>query len=319
MDTETQNTSTQSSVDNIISTSDTGVCGNEVVGGAFDVKAFADKNSVKLFWFSVVAGVILLIMILMWLVGSKSNFTPKKFVDGMIKKRSKFGNYPNWYMQDGCAGYNCQVDTSSGKSLGFGMSPFENKSNFGPLPGVQNNAVSAEQQRKAAEELLAKQHMEAEYRKQHMEAHRQQHMEHMRQQQEAAAAAAMAAKKENMTDEEAMAQEEKTRAYIAARNIDEVGARQARVLAGCDNNWDPMATEEAKVLGAVGVFKPNTPGMSSFSKAVNENMPLTDSQLEAIMQGGEPYTIAPAGIQDLDFLSAQNRQEQAMLPSRKYS
>ena len=268
----------------------------------------------------IAAGVTVVVIILIILVAvgwsrkptsatSTSKFVPTSLV-GQKTQQSNFGNYPNWYMQDGCAGYNCNVDTGSGKSLGFGISNFQqNKSNL---------ATSPEAQRQAAEELLKKQ--------QHMEAHRQEHMrqqhaahqEHMRQQ-HAAHQEHMRQRREHMTAEEIRQQEEQMKSYAAARTNDEVGTRQARVLSACNNPWDPMATEEAKVLGAVGTFKQNTPGMSSFNRAVNENIPLTDAQLEAIMQGGEPYTIAPAGTHDIDELAAQQRQQQIMNPTRKYT
>jgi hypothetical protein len=301
------------------------------VSGGMDVKTFANKYSVTLFWSSVAMAGILVLLLLMFFFGylhfgkattSKytSTFVPKTMVG---EQQSNFGNYPNWYMQDGCAGYNCSVDTNSGRSLGFGVSDFETKkSNFGPLPGVrQHMAVSNEAQKQAAADFLQRSNMENQRREQlqhhhtsHMTPQRQEHMRLPHQN----PISHMQPKKEGMTAEEAKMQEDAAKAYINARTFDEVGARQARVLAGCNNAWDPMATEEAKVLGSVGVYKPNTPGMSSFTRAVNDNVPLTDAQLEAIMQGGEPYTIAPVSVNDSETLAAQQRQQQAMAPARQF-
>jgi hypothetical protein len=293
-------------------TSDLSTCGgtDNAVGG-LDINTFVTNNPKTVFWVMAVSVAIIVLMLLLMLFGrlhlgecasSKytSTFTPQSLVGGSpaVSKQNNFGNNPNWYMQDGCAGYNCSVDTASGRSLGFGLSPFDQKkSNFGPLPGVRQHMVaSSETQRKAAEELLR----------------RQQNMESLKKD-------TMNPKREHMTPEEQKAEEERARAYLAARNLDEIKARQARVLSTCENPWDPMATEEAKVLGSVGVYKQVTPGMSSFGKALNDNTPLTDSQLEAIMQGGEPYTIAPAGINDVDELAAQQRQQQVMIPPKKFS
>lgn len=310
MDTTAQVTTTTGPSE-ITSHVDSEGCG---VSGGLDIDAFATENSKMLFWTSVVLGGVIVLLILLYFFGRlqfgsattstyTSTFVPKGMVGGV--KQSNFGNYPNWYMQDGCAGYNCSVDTDNGRSLGFGVSNFEQerKSHFGPLPGVRqsNMTTSSESQRRAAEEILRKHHMEVQRRD-------QENMQRSR----------MQDKREHMTPEEAKAQEERAKAYIQSRTIDEVGSRQARVLAGCGNAWDPMASEEAKVLGAVGVYRPNTPGMSSFSRAINENTPLTDTQLEAIMQGGEPYVISPAGMQDVDALAAQQRQEQIMTPSRQF-
>lgn len=278
--------------------------------GGLDVRGFASRNSNTLFWVATISVAILILLLILMMFGRlhlgrcSSSFVPTSIVGS----RSNFGNYPNWYMQDGCAGYNCSVDTSSGRSLGFGVSGFEQKkSNFGPLPGVRQKSQmvpSNEAQRRAAEELLRKSKMEAE--RQEAQA-KQEHMRHR---------SHMEPRREHLTQQE---EQQRAAAYAAARTYDEVGARQNRVLATCENAWDPMATEEAKVLGAVGVYKANTPGMSSFSRAVNDNVPLTDAQLEAIMQGGEPYTVAPAGINDMDMLSAQQRQEQSMVPPRRFN
>lgn len=286
-------------------------CGDVDVSGGLDIDAFANKNSKMLFWVSAGLGAVMIIMLLLLFMGRlhfgksttssyTSSFTPKT----IIGQKSNYGNYPNWYMQDGCAGYNCSVDTNSGRSLGFGMSNFDpaKKSHFGPLPGVRSKFASPEAQRAAAEALL-KSNMEAKRQENLRLPHQISHMEPRR---------------EHMTAEEAKKQEEAARAYIAARTLDEVGSRQANVLAGCNNPWDPMATEEAKVLGAVGVFKPTTPGMSSFSRAINDNVPLTDAQLEAIMQGGEPMEVGPAGFNDMEQLAAQQRREQVMNPARRF-
>lgn len=335
MDTTAQvNTSLSEPTEMQVASAPTG-CGSNVSGG-MDIDAFAAKNSKVLFWVSVVLGGVMVLLILLLLFGrlhfgksTTSTYTSTFVPSGMLgeKQQSNFGNNPNWYMQDGCAGYNCSVDTNSGRSLGFGVSDFETKkSNFGPLPGVRNHmTVSNEDQKKAAAELLQKSNMEnrqEQMRQEHLHHHHShmvpQKQEHMRLPHQHAVSH-MAPNREHMDNPtDASQQEAAARAYIAARTLDEVGGRQARVLAGCNNAWDPMATEEAKVLGTVGVYKPNTPGLSSFTRAVNDNIPLTDAQLEAIMQGGEPYTIAPAGLNDQEQLGAQQRQQQIMTPPRQF-
>lgn len=294
--------------------------GGDIFGGE-DIKTHATNNATIYFGATIVLGIIVVVMIFLMLFGKLhfgSNTTSKyssTFVpQGIIgRNQSNFGNYPNWYMQDGCAGYNCNVDTDSGRSLGFGISNFDpKKSNFGPLPGVrQHMSVSTEAQRKAVSDLLQKSNMTGCHNS-GCPAAKHEHMRLPHQ------ISHMANKREHMTADEQKAQDAAMNAYQAARSLDEVGARQNRVLAGCANAWDPMATEEAKVLGSVGVFKQATPGMSSFSKAINDNLPLTDAQLEAIMQGGEPYTIAPAGLNDSETLAAQQRQQQIMTPHRSY-
>lgn len=61
--------------------------------------------------------------------------------------------------------------------------------------------------------------------------------------------------------------------------------------AECDKPWDPYATEEAKVLAGVGSYRQASSGMAAFSRAINDNITLSDAQLEAIMQGGEPFSV----------------------------
>jgi len=366
--TEQVNTTVSEPVANTVITPVTG-CGDDVSGG-FNINEFSVRNGPMLFWVSVIFGLIILLVIILFIIGtiefakdpvvSVTGASGSKFVPKQMLGQSNFGNYPNWYMQDGCAGYNCSVDTGSGKSLGFGVSDFDNKkSQFGPLPGVrQNMAVGSDQQKQAAADLLAKSNMAAQQRQEHLLTHHRQFMtpspqpqpqvpppqvhpqpqiptnsnlypqpvnqpqvDHMRlpKQQVVSHMAPRQEKMDAAAPTDANANEQAARAYIAARTLDEVGGRQARTLAGCNNPWDPMATEEAKVLGAVGVFKPNTPGMSSFSRAINDNIPLTDAQLEAIMQGGEPYTIAPVSTHDQDALAAQRRQQTIMDPQRSFT
>lgn len=322
MDTTAQvNTSLSEPTETQVASAPTG-CGNDVSGGV-DINAFASKNASVLFWVSVSLGGVMVLLVLLLLFGRlhfgktttstyTSTFTPKS----ILGAKQGFGNYPNWYMQDGCAGYNCSVDTNSGRSLGFGVSDFEaKKSNFGPLPGVrQHMAVSNEEQRRAAAELLNNNKREHMCQASHMTTQKQENMRLPHQY----GVSHMEPKREHMTAEEAKAQENAARAYLAARTLDEVSSRQARVLGGCNNAWDPMATEEAKVLGAIGVFKPTTPGSSGFARAVNDNVPLTDAQLEAIMQGGEPMTISPASLADATELEAQQRAQLAMTPPRAF-
>lgn len=283
---------------------------NEVAGGV-DIKQFINTNGMMVFWAAVLSVGILILIFILWTIGRvqfgktvtssySSSFTPTTMIGG----RSNYGNSPNWYMQDGCAGYNCSVDTGSSKSLGFGISNFnDTKSNFGPLPGTRqsNMVTTSEAQRRAAEEIL---------RKNRMEANKHENLVPTRE--------PMVHHRDNLTAEEAQIQAERAKAFLAAQ-ADEVSNRQARTISGCDSAWDPMATEEAKVLGAVGVYKANTPGMSSFSKAINDNMPLTDAQLEAIMQGGEPF-VGPAGFHDADQLAAQQRsnEQRTMAPLRRF-
>jgi hypothetical protein len=69
----------------------------------------------------------------------------------------------------------------------------------------------------------------------------------------------------------------------------DVSSNQAQVLSTCGDPWNNMATEEAKVLGSIGVYKQSTPGMAGFARTVNDKVTLTDAQLEAIMQGQEPF------------------------------
>lgn len=327
MDTTAQvNTALSEPTETQVSSAPTG-CGTDVSGGV-DINAFASQNASILFWVSVSLGGIMVLLVLLLLFGrlhfgktTTSTYTSTFAPTSMLGAKQGFGNYPNWYMQDGCAGYNCSVDTNSGRSLGFGVSDFESKkSNFGPLPGVrQHMAVSGEDQRKAAADMLNISNLERNRPEHmcnvsHLAAQKQENLRLPRQH----GVSHMTTKREHMTPEETKAQENAARAYIAARTFDEVGGRQARVLAGCNNSWDPMATEEAKVLGAIGVFKPNTPGSSGFARAVNDNVPLTDAQLEAIMQGGEPYVIGPVGTMDQEQLGAQQRQQQIMTPPRPF-
>jgi hypothetical protein len=88
----------------------------------------------------------------------------------------------------------------------------------------------------------------------------------------------------------------------------------------CNQQWDPQATEEAKVLASVGSYRKASEGMGRFVQAVNDSTTLTDAQLEAIMQGGEPYTVSPMGIDDsrlfdrFDQLSAQQHAQRMDKP-----
>ncbi len=319
-----------------------GCGGMEYVGG--DFSTHVKNNSMLYFSLAIAMTVLAFIMLVLVLSGKcvgvvkkttskySNSFVPTSIIGGV--KQSNFGNSPNWYMQDGCAGYNCQVDTSNGKSLSFGTVEDARRSNFdgaGPNP-----VAAAEAQRRAREEAVRR--SQAELRRQENVNHAQAmraahaaqvaqgtppgqvsnmvphagHVSHM-----TPHVAHMAPRRENMTAEDVAKIEQARAGYVA--QLDNVSQRQVNVLAGCDvNTWDPMATEEAQVLGSIGTYRPITPGMSGFSRAVNDNIPLTDSQLEAIMQGGEPFTIGPAGIQDVDSISAQKRREMAMVPPRKF-
>ena len=75
----------------------------------------------------------------------------------------------------------------------------------------------------------------------------------------------------------------------------------------CAAKWDPMASEEAKVLSNVGSYRQGSAGMGEFIRQVNDNTTLTDAQLEAIMQGGEPFSVSPLGTSDWDAISASQR------------
>lgn len=288
--------------------------GLDISGGAMTIEEFADRYKVTTFWIALVLGAVIILLIMMMLFGYvhfgknvvstyTNSFVPKAMVGGV--KQSNFGNSPNWFMQDGCAGYNCQVDSNSGKSLNFGVSNFGNKSNY----QCQQHMVAnqSEAQKRAIDDAIRR-FQEENARVTPMPVSQMTPHPISR----------MTAQPPQMSNEEARKKEEAARQYIASRQLDEVSGRQVRTLAGCDTPWDPMAGEEAKVLGAMGVYRQATPGMSSFNRALNDNIPLTDSQLEAIMQGGEPYIVAPAGMNDADALSAQQRREQAMVPPRNF-
>lgn len=95
----------------------------------------------------------------------------------------------------------------------------------------------------------------------------------------------------------------------------------------CTQAWDPEATEEAKALAYVGQYKTGSSGMAGLVKAVNDNTTLTDAQLEAIMQGTEPYQVRPLSSNEwqtlnsehYDALAAQQRQHNITPISQGYA
>lgn len=228
---------------------------------------------------AIIAGVMILVLIILIIgvltgyikisIGKQattSTYTSSLTPNKVVKKtnQSKFGNHPNWYMQDGCAGYNCSTDISNNRSLGFGIRDNQRKTRFNNNPSTMN--VNDLQSFRNAQRIVNEFNTNS-----------------------------RVGTREHMTNEQ-----------------------QSAVLADCDSPWDPMATEEAKVLNNLGVYKGNSPSMASFSRAVNDNIPLTDAQLELIMQGGEPYVVAPMGIRNSELMAAQARRETTMTPARAF-
>lgn len=84
----------------------------------------------------------------------------------------------------------------------------------------------------------------------------------------------------------------------------------SQVPPNCNEPWDDAATEEAKALAGVGSYRTAGSGMHLFNKAINNNIQLSDSQLEAIMQGGEPF-VSHMTPEQIATLTPQYRQQVA--------
>jgi hypothetical protein len=290
-----------------------------ITGGAMDYTVWAKSNGIMTFWVSVISvsiNIILLLLIIMGYYTWGKSTTSSTYSSSFDPKyRSKFsvnGNLPNWRMGAGDAGMGSTVDIpGSGSSLGFDLgeecpihksnyvkspmrpTPRPGVSNFNPAPGVNsvvtpsprqgvsNFGSTADARRIANERMHNKSNME------------------------------------NPSVEERQAMENKARqeAEIArAEREARVKKYEEDVMRSCNDKWDPMASEEAKVLASVGSYRNAYAGMGTFNKVIAENCnsTLSDAQLEAIMQGGEPFSVSPfvshATIKpEWDQLKAQNQ------------
>lgn len=300
-------------------------CGEYEVTGGVNIDEIASKNA-KVFFFISIAFAIVVIILIILLVTKRmrlgkapsgcssfsSNMRPSPFVE-------RYGNSPNWRYGGESAGGSNDLGNANNTDLGFGVSRFQsnlaNKQEKFNQPPQLVTHEQIEAANKIVEASISKM-MNKEHALGSRPIHRPQesrtiarfapehfgplprsnfqecyvHSPHPQKSHMVVPQPRQSHFQENMTAEEQKAQEAAARAYIAARTLDEIGSRQAQVLSGCSNGWDPMATEEAKVLGSIGVYRQASPGMSGFVKNVNDNVPLTDAQLEAIMQGGEPFT-----------------------------
>lgn len=254
--------------------------------GGEELKAFAAKYSMGLAWVAMISVFVILAIFILWTMGyvtfgkstvssySSSFVTPPK--DPPQPTTSRFGNNPNWRMQAGDAGYGAGIDIpGSGRGLGFegfngncpiheGMRPRPGVSNFvehntvHPRPGVSNMepqphpAVLQQQQIRRQQENLEQQRVAE-------------------------------------ADAKARAQAELAKQEREARRA----AYEAQNMESCNAKWDPMAIEEARVLTSVGSYQQRSPAMGTFNSVINpkSNVTLTDAQLEAIMQGGEPFSV----------------------------
>jgi hypothetical protein len=272
--------------------------------GGEELRQFAAKYSLGLAWVAMISVFIILTIFILWTMGyvtfgkttvssySSSFITPIPKTNNYIP-----GNHPNWRMTAGDAGFGSGIDIpGAGKSLGFdsfnnNKCPHQDNMRQ-QQPGVSNFADSRVQELRRQQEYME----QARRQHEHMEQARrqQEHMEQARRQQENMEQARR--QQENMEQARRVEIEAKAKAQaeLAKREREaRQSAYESQYLQSCEDKWDPMAIEEAKALTTVGSYQQRSPGMGTFNSVINpkSNVVLTDAQLEAIMQGGEPFTV----------------------------
>lgn len=244
-------------------------------GGAFAEKI--NNKGMIFFGISIVLLIIVIVFIVLLSIG-KLSFAKSSMVSSFGGKENAIGNNPNWNMGGFDSGAGGSLDDGTGNCLNWGAGC---KSRMMPMPNARS-------------------HMNPGNRLRFAPAPRKSNFrEHLDNNDPAAVAAAAAAgmpidtttlsvNAPPSTDPNVVAaQNAATQAYLQSTN--QVVANQNQVLASCSSPWDTKATEEAQVLNSIGVYRSPTPGMSGFIRTINGNTTLTDSQLETIMQGGEPF------------------------------
>lgn len=280
--------------------------GDEYYGGS-ELERWANARGVFLFWIAAISVTITVLIFLLWTMGNVqfgrsvvSYYASSVSPSGMDRlQKSRFGNNPNWRMGFGDAGYGSSVDIPGTEmSLGFNteadcpvhgatnVSTYRNKSNFvdhmTPLPGKGKSkfGVSVAAGRPGLPSRFSN------------------GVDHLDPNNPAEVAAAAAA----------------ARAEREARQK----LYEDQMIKTCSDPWDPMATEEARVLSSVGTYR-SAAGLGPFNRAINTNCTatLTDAQLEAIMQGQDSFTVEHlSGQMSSGRLSDDAQRKQSMILDR---
>lgn len=273
------------------------------VTGGEELKAFASKHSYFIAWVALICVFSILTIFILWTMGyvSFGKSTVSTYSSSFVNPpsstfTSRFGNNPNWRMTSGDAGYGSSIDIpGSERSLGFNIDSecpvHKNGYSAKPKAGVNNFVDHAT----IAPRPGIGQHID------HATINRQNNAEHLNQRY-----------KSNLDNpDEARKQAEMARLEREVRQKQ----YEEQQMTSCGQNWDPLATEEARVLSSVGSYRQASAGMGTFNKVINENCnaTLSDAQLEAIMQGGEPFT-----VDRFDQLPTQNRPSVTQKPLKIY-
>lgn len=243
--------------------------GGDYFGGNHELEHWANQRGVFLFWIAAISVTITVLIFLLWTMGnvhfgrsvvsyySSSTQRPESYTNPP-------GNSPNWRMGFGDAGLGSSVDIpGTGNSLGFNTEadcPLHG-SNVSTFNGQKSQFVD----RLTPEPGIGRREGLPQAGK--LGLPKLDHLDSSNPAEVAAAAAAARAEREA-----------RQKMY------------ESQVMKTCADPWDPMATEEARVLASVGTYR-HAAGLGPFNKAINTNCSatLTDAQLEAIMQGQDSF------------------------------
>lgn len=282
------------------------------VTGGEELREFASRHSFFLAWVAMITVFLIMTIFILWTMGyvTFGKSTVSSYSSSFITPTgtSKFGNNSNWRMTNGDAGYGSSVDIAEAdRGLGFYTGPecpvhksgytdhLTNKNHFvdhatiRPGPGVGrfvDHAVPRPGVGHFVDHAVANNTTNNTAVKQFAMRNPSIGKSHLDNPDPAAVAAAQAA----------TAQQER----VARQK-----AYEEQNMSTCNEGWDPLASEEARVLASVGTYRQASAAMGTFNKVLNDNCnaTLTDAQLEAIMQGGEPFSVS-----HFDQLPVQNNQ-----------
>jgi hypothetical protein len=250
--------------------------GDDYYGGEESLSQWANKRGVFLFWIAAISVSITVLIFLLWTMGnvqigrSVVSYYSSSTTGKNNNTVSRFGNNPNWRMGYGDAGFGSSVDIpGTDRSLGF------NTEADCPLHG--SNISSYKNTRNGIKSQFVD------------------HLSPTPGRPGISGISGMSIKpgvgKNNFVDH---LDNDAAAAAAAARAEREARQKmyEDQVMRTCADPWDPMATEEARVLSSVGSYS-NAAGLGAFNKAINTNCTatLTDAQLEAIMQGKDSFNV----------------------------
>lgn len=241
---------------------------NDIYGGDHELKEWANSRGVFLFWVAAISVAISVMIFLLWTMGNVQfgRLNNVSYYSSAKNPKSHFGNNPNWRMGFGDAGFGSAIDIpGTNNSLGFNTEecPIHKKTNTShfvdnltPTPGVgRRNSFTDKMVPGDRLPLSDRIKNSGNYNREHLD---------------------------NNGDATTQAEREARQKLY-----------EDQAMKSCADPWDPLATEEARVLASVGTYS-HANAMKPFYQTINPNSSsstLTDAQLEAIMQGQDSFYV----------------------------